>query len=102
MNLKENMARFRIKKTSVMDDEKSIVFKGKVEEGPINKGMVIDIPITDAASIPVSVYDIVHFEKQKDEDKKVGLVVDFADEPEAMEIILGLNIQNETLELRLV
>lgn len=96
------MARFRIKKTSVMDDEKSIVFKGKVEEGPINKGMVIDIPITDAASIPVSVYDIVHFEKQKDEDKKVGLVVDFADEPEAMEIILGLNIQNETLELRLV
>lgn len=83
-----------------MDDEKSIVFKGKVEEGPINKGMVIDIPITDAASIPVSVYDIVHFEKQKDEDKKVGLVVDFADEPEAMEIILGLNIQNETLELR--
>lgn len=85
-----------------MDDEKSIVFKGKVEEGPINKGMVIDIPITDAASIPVSVYDIVHFEKQKDEDKKVGLVVDFADEPEAMEIILGLNIQNETLELRLV
>ena len=84
-----------------MDDEKSIVFKGKVEEGPINKGMVIDIPITDAASIPVSVYDIVHFEKQKDEDKKVGLVVDFADEPEAMEIILGLNIQNETLELRL-
>ena len=84
-----------------MDDEKSIVFKGKVEEGPINKGMVIDIPITDAASIPVSVYDIVHFDKQKDEHKKVGLVVDFADEPEAMEIILGLNIQNETLELRL-
>lgn len=94
------MARFRIKKTSVMDDEKSIVFKGKVEEGPINKGMTIDIPITDAASIPVHVYDIVHFEKQKDEDKKVGLVIDFADEPEAMEIILGLNIQNETLELR--
>lgn len=94
------MARFRIKKTSVMDDDKSIVFKGKVEEGPINKGMTIDIPITDAASIPVHVYDIVHFEKQKDEDKKVGLVIDFADEPEAMEIILGLNIQNETLELR--
>ncbi len=94
------MARFRIKKTSIMDDDKSIVFKGKVEEGPINKGMVIDIPITDAASIPVKVYDIVHFEKQKDEDKKVGLVIDFADEPEAMEIILGLNIQNETLELR--
>lgn len=83
-----------------MDDDKSIVFKGKVEEGPINKGMTIDIPITDAASIPVHVYDIVHFEKQKDEDKKVGLVIDFADEPEAMEIILGLNIQNETLELR--
>jgi len=83
-----------------MEDEKSLVFKGKVEEGPINKGMTIDLPITDCASIPVKVYDIVHFEKQKDEDKKVGLVIDFADEPEALEIILGLNIQNETLELR--
>ncbi len=83
-----------------MDDEKSIVFKGKVVEGPINKGMNLDIPVTDAASITVKVYDIIHFEKQKDADKRVGLVIDFADEPEALEIVLGLNIQDEALELR--
>jgi len=93
------MARFHIKKTSLMEDEKSLVFKGKVVEGPINKGMQMDIPITEAASITVKVYDIVHFEKQKDESKKVGLVVDFADEPEALDIVLGLKIQDETLEL---
>ena len=93
------MPRFHTKKTSLMEDNKSIVFKGKVVEGPINKGMLISIPVTEAASIEVKVYDIVHFEKQKDESKKVGLVVDFADEPEAMDIVLGLNIQDETLEV---
>jgi len=82
-----------------MEDEQSLVFKGKVIEGPINKGMSMDIPITEAASITVRVYDIVHFEKQKDESKKVGLVVDFAEEPEALDIVLGLKIQDETLEL---
>ncbi len=83
-----------------MDDEKSLVFKGKILEGPINIGMLADIPITDAASITMKVYDIIHYEKQKDEDKKIGLVIDFADEPEALDIVLGLNIQEETLELR--
>lgn len=94
------MARFHVKKTSLMDDEKSIVFKGRVLEGPINKGMMVDIPVTDAACISMKVYDIIHFEKQKDADKRVGLVIDFADEPEAMDIVLGLNIQEESLELR--
>ncbi len=83
-----------------MDDEKSLVFKGRILEGPINIGMVADIPITSAASISMKVYDIIHYEKQKDQDKKIGLVIDFADEPEALDIVLGLNIQEETLELR--
>lgn len=93
------MPRFHVKKTSLMDDEKSVVFKGKVLEGPINKGMFIHIPITEAASIKMKVFDIVHFEKQKDESKKVGLVVDFAAEPEALDIVLGLHISEETLEI---
>lgn len=94
------MAQFHTKKTSLMDDDCSLVFKGRVIEGPINKGMSIVIPITEAATIEVKVYDIVHFDKQKDEEKKVGLVVDFADEPEALDIVLGLKIQDETLEIR--
>ncbi len=95
------MPRFAVKKTSLMDDEKSVVLKGKVIEGPINKGMIADIPITDAAVISMQIYDIIHFEKQKDIDKKIGLVLDFATEPEALEIVLGLNIHDETLEVRL-
>lgn len=83
-----------------MEDDCSLVFKGRVVEGPINKGMAIVIPVTEAASIEVKVFDIVHFEKQKDESKRVGLVVDFADEPEALDIVLGLKIQEETLEIR--
>ncbi len=92
------MPKFHVKKTSLSEDEKTIVFKGKVVEGPINKGMLLEIPITEAATIKVKVYDIVHFEKQKDESKKVGLVVDFDDEPEALEIVMGLNIADEDLE----
>lgn len=92
------MPKFHVKKTSLSEDQKSIVFKGKVVEGPINKGMLLEIPITEAASVKVKVYDIVHFEKQKDESKKVGLVVDFDDEPEALEIVMGLNIADEVLD----
>jgi hypothetical protein len=92
------MPKFHVKKTSLSEDQKSVVFKGKVVEGPINKGMLLEIPITEAASVKVKVYDIVHFEKQKDETKKVGLVVDFDDEPEALEIVMGLNIADEVLE----
>ena len=93
------MAKFHVKKTSLMEDNRSLVFKGRVVEGPINKGMKIDIPVTDAASISVVIFDIVHFEKQKDEEKKVGLVVDFSSEPEALAIVLDLKIQDETLEI---
>lgn len=93
------MARFHTKKTSPGDDEKSLVFKGKVIEGPINKGMTLEIPVTEAATISMPIYDIVHFEKQKDESKKVGLVIDFAKEPDAMDIVLGLTIQDETLTI---
>ena len=55
--------------------------------------------LTEAATISMPIYDIVHFEKQKDESKKVGLVIDFAKEPDAMDIVLGLTIQDETLTI---
>lgn len=93
------MARFHVKKTSLMEDCKSIVFKGKVVEGPINKGQSVEIPVTEAATVTMNVYDVIHFEKQKDPDKKMGLVVDFADEIEALDIVMGLNISNENLEI---
>ncbi len=94
------MARFFVKKTSLSDDGKSVVFKGSVLEGPIHKGMTVDIPVTEAASIQMKIFDIQHFDAQKDPTKKVGLVVDFTDEPEAMDIVLGLNIQEESLQIQ--
>ena len=93
------MAKFHVKKTSLMEDNRSLVFKGRVVDGPINKGMKIHIPVTDVAEIAVEIFDIVHFEKQKDEEKKVGLVVDFSAEPEGLDIVLDLKIQDETLEI---
>ncbi|MDR1760109.1 MAG: hypothetical protein LBR60_06250 [Fibrobacter sp.] len=92
------MPKFHVKKTTLSEDEKSIVFKGKVIEGPINKGMTLVIPVTEAASIKVKIYDIIHYDDQKDEDKRVGLVIDFNDEPEALDIVMDLNIADESLE----
>jgi len=92
-----DMPKFHVKKTSLGEDEKSLVFKGKVIEGPINKGMTLEIPITEAATISMKIYDIVHFEKQRDESKRVGLIIDFAEEPEALEFVMSLNIAEEEL-----
>jgi hypothetical protein len=90
------MAKFHVKKTSLSEDGKSLVFKGKVVEGPINKGMLVSIAVTPGNFIKTRIRDIVHFEK-KDEDKKVGLVVDFDDDPEALEIVMYLNVSDEDL-----
>jgi len=93
------LAVFHVKKTSLGEDQTSLVFKGKIIEGPISKGMTIEIPVTGESVVKMKVYDVVHFEKQKDEDKKVGLVVDFYNLPDDMEVILGLNIADEDLNV---
>lgn len=96
------MPKFYIKKTSLGEGQNSLVFKGKVVEGPINRGMVLEIPIAGASDVvPVKIFDIVHFEKQKDEMKKVGLVADFYDTPDDLEVILGLNIADEEVNVRI-
>lgn len=93
------MAVFHVKKTSLGEDQKTLVFKGKIVEGPISKGMTLKIPVTQEAVVEMKIYDVVLFEKQKDEDKKVGLVVDFDGLPDDMEVILGLNIAEEDLDI---
>ena len=94
------MPKFYIKKTSLGEGQNILVFKGKVIEGPINRGMILEIPIAGASDVvPVKIFDIVHFEKQKDELKKVGLVADFYDSPDDMEVILGLNIADEEVNV---
>ena len=93
------MAVFHMKKTSLGEDKTSLVFKGKIIEGPISKGMTMKIPITGDTVIKMKIYDVVQFEKQKDEDKKVGLVVDFYNLPDDMEVIQDLNIADEDLNI---
>lgn len=93
------MAVFHVKKTSLGEDQKTLVFKGKIVEGPISKGMTLKIPVTQEAVVEMKIYDVVLFEKQKDDDKKVGLVVDFDGLPDDMEVIMGLNIAEEDLDI---
>ncbi|MCQ2105029.1 MAG: hypothetical protein MJZ26_04470 [Fibrobacter sp.] len=93
------MAVFHVKKTSLGEDQKTLVFKGKIVEGPISKGMTLEIPVTQEAVVQMKIYDVVLFEKQKDDDKKVGLVVDFDGLPDDMEVIMGLNIADEDLKI---
>lgn len=93
------MAVFHVKKTSLGEDPNTLVFKGKIVEGPISKGMTIEIPVTQEAVVTMKIYDVVLFEKQKDETKKVGLVVDFTELPDDMEVIMGLNIAEEDLNI---
>jgi hypothetical protein len=94
------MARFLVKKTVPSEDGNSLVFKGKVVEGPINKGMDMLISMAGQAIIPVKIADIIHFEKSKDDSKKVGLVADFEDEPDDMRIIMALHITEEEIECK--
>ena len=93
------MAVFHVKKTSLGDDQTSLVFKGKIVEGPISKGMTVEIHVTQEAVVKMKIFDVVLFEKQKDESKKVGLVVDFKDLPDDMEVIMSLNIAEEDLTI---
>ena len=93
------MAVFHVKKTSVGDDKNSLVFKGKIIEGPISKGMTLEIPITPGTGIPMKIYNVLQFDKQKDDEKKIGLVVDFYDLPDDMEVVMNLNIAEEDLNI---
>ena len=93
------MAVFHVKKTSLGDDQTSLVFKGKIVEGPISKGMTVEIPVTQEAVVRMKIFDVVLFEKQKDEEKKVGLAVDFSDSPDDLEVLLELNIADENLNV---
>jgi hypothetical protein len=88
-----------VKKTSLGEDKTSLVFKGKVIEGPISKGMTMEIPVTGETVIKMKIYDVVQFDKQKDEDKKVGLVVDFYNLPDDLEVVQDLNIADEDLNI---
>ncbi|NLB63135.1 MAG: hypothetical protein GX801_03390 [Fibrobacter sp.] len=94
------MPRFHVKKTTLSDDGKAIVFKGSVLEGSIHKGMNVEIPVTEAASISMKLTEVVYFEDQKDPSKKIGLVVDCSEEPEALEIVMGLNVMDDVLEIQ--
>jgi hypothetical protein len=60
--------------------------------------MELLISIAGQAVIPVKIADIIHFEKSKDDSKKVGLVVDFEDEPDDMAMIMALRITDEEIE----
>jgi hypothetical protein len=93
------MAVFHVKKTSLGEDKTSLMFKGKIIEGPISKGMTMEIPVTGEAVIKMKIYDVVQFDKQKDEDKKVGLVVDFYNLPDDLEVVQDLNIADEDLNI---
>ena len=94
------MPKFLVKKTTPTEDGTSLVFKGKVVEGPINKGMDLLISIAGQAAIPIKIADIIHFEKSKDDSKKVGLVADFEDEPDDMAMIMALRITDEEIECK--
>lgn len=93
------MAVFHVKKTSLGEDQESLVFKGKIVEGVIKKGMTIEIPVTQEAVIKMKISEVVQFDKQKDEDKKVGLVVAFKESPDDLEVLLELNIADEDLNI---
>lgn len=93
------MAVFHVKKTSLGEDQNTLVFKGKIIEGPISNGMTIEIPVTQEAVVKMKIYDVALFEKQKDDEKKVGLIVDFNGLPDDMEVVLGLNIADEDLNI---
>ncbi len=91
------MAKFYVKRTLFGEDQKSLIFRGSILEGDIAKGMKIKIPVTDKAIIDVKIDDIVELESHESHEKRTGLVARFLEEPEALEIVADLNVQNEEL-----
>lgn len=91
------MAKFYVKRTLFGEDQNSLIFRGSVLEGDIAKGMRVKIPITDKAVIDVKIDDIVELESHESHEKRTGLVAKFLDEPEALDIVADLNVQNEEL-----
>jgi hypothetical protein len=93
------MSVFHVKKTSTGEDQESLVFKGKIVEGSVKKGMTVEIPVTRDATVKMKISDVLYFEKQKDEEKKVGIVVSFSGNTDDMEVLLEMNIADENLNV---
>ncbi len=93
------MAKFHVKRTLFGEDQKSLVFRGSVLEGDIAKGMLLKIPVTEKVIIDVKIDDVVELESHETNEKRTGLVARFLDEPDALEIVAGLNVADEDLEL---
>ncbi len=93
------MSVFHVKKTSTGEDQESLVFKGKIVEGTVKKGMTVEIPVTRDATVKMKISDVLYFEKQKDEEKKVGIVVSFSGNTDDMEVLLEMNIADENLNV---
>ena len=93
------MSVFHVKKTSTGEDQESLVFKGKIVEGSVKKGMTVEIPVTRDATVKMKISDVLYFEKQKDEEKKVGIVVSFSGHTDDMEVLLERNIADENLNV---
>ncbi len=91
------MAKFYVKRTLFGEDQKSLIFRGSILDGSIAKGMKIKIPVTDKAVIDVKIDDIVELEAHESHEKRTGLVARFLEEPEALESVADLNVQNEEL-----
>ncbi len=91
------MAKFHVKRTLFGENQQSLVFRGSVLEGEISKGMSINIPVTDKAVIGVKIDNVVESESHEANEKRTDLVAEFLEEPEALEIVAGLNVADEDL-----
>ena len=61
--------------------------------------MTVEIPVTRDATVKMKISDVLYFEKQKDEEKKVGIVVSFSGNTDDMEVLLEMNIADENLNV---
>jgi len=93
------MATFHVKRTLFGEDQKSLIFRGQKLSGDISKGMSLKIPVTDKAIIGVKIDDVIEMESHEDHSKRTGLIAKFLDEPDALEIVAGLNVADEDLTI---
>lgn len=91
------MAKFHVKRTLFGENQQSLLFRGSILEGDIAKGMSIKIPVTDKAVIGVKIDNVVEVESHEADEKRTDLVAEFLEEPEALEIVAGLNVADEDL-----
>jgi len=92
------MPKFHVKDTFAMESRSQFVLAGAIVEGEIRPGMLVWIPL-NSAIVPTARINCIEYVRRSGGDEDTCLCISYTG-PEDLEFWSGLNIDDETLEVR--